>query len=78
LFEDRQLNEGGALLTTTLPDGTIAKLPTTPLDYGGQKAALDLNPPAIGAQSKALLQSLGYDNAAIADLIANGVIASNE
>jgi crotonobetainyl-CoA:carnitine CoA-transferase CaiB-like acyl-CoA transferase len=78
LFEDRQLNEGGALLTTTLPDGTIAKLPTTPLDYGGQKAALDLIPPAIGAQSKALLQSLGYDNAAIADLIANGVIASNE
>lgn len=34
LFDDPQLNEGNSLLTTTLPDGTVTKLPKFPLEYG--------------------------------------------
>ncbi|MFY8090172.1 MAG: CaiB/BaiF CoA transferase family protein [Chitinophagaceae bacterium] len=61
LFEDVQLNEGGSLINTTLPDGTVAKLPITPLIYNNQKASLQSNPPRIGEHTKEILKDLGFE-----------------
>lgn len=76
LFEDIQLNEGGSLLTTTLPDGTVTKLPKTPIDYAGAEIVLQHNPPAIGEYTKDILHSLGYDEATIATLAARKIITT--
>jgi crotonobetainyl-CoA:carnitine CoA-transferase CaiB-like acyl-CoA transferase len=62
LFEDVQLNEGGSLINTTLPDGTVAKLPITPLIYNNQKASLQSNPPKIGEHTAEILKTLGFRN----------------
>lgn len=75
LFDDPQLNATGSLLETTLPDGTITKLPTTPLDYGGDKAILALNPPQIGEHTKAILQRIGYNENEIEKMINKKIIA---
>ncbi len=75
LFADEQLIKGGSLLQTTLPNGTVTQLPTTPLDYGGEKAGLYLNPPQIGEHSLEILKGLGLDEATIEKLKTMGIIA---
>jgi crotonobetainyl-CoA:carnitine CoA-transferase CaiB-like acyl-CoA transferase len=74
LFDDPQLSAGGSLLETTLPDGTVARLPTFPLEYGGEKAVLRDNPPAIGAHTLAVLQGLGLTETEIAALKIKGIV----
>jgi crotonobetainyl-CoA:carnitine CoA-transferase CaiB-like acyl-CoA transferase len=74
LVEDVQLNSGGSLLSTILPDGTIAKLPTTPLEYGGEKATLQLHPPAIGEHTVEVLQSIGMNEAEMETLLQQQII----
>lgn len=76
LFDDVQLNEGGSLLQTILPDGTATKLPTTPLDYGGEKASLYLNPPKIGEHTVEVLKSIGMNDEAITKLKEQVIIAT--
>ncbi len=75
LFDDPQLNAGGSLLPTVLPDGTVTKLPATPLDYGGERTTLRHHPPAIGADTAALLLSIGIDKAALEQLVQRKIIA---
>lgn len=75
LFDDPQLNAGGTLLHTNLPDGTQAKLPAFPLEYGGEMAGIYLDPPQIGAHNLDILKTLGYDEAQINSLREKGVIA---
>lgn len=74
LFSDEQLIKGESLLQTTLPNGTITNLPTTPLDYGGNKANLYLNPPQIGEHTTSILYSIGLDDDAIEKLRVDGVV----
>ncbi|MCS7018823.1 MAG: CaiB/BaiF CoA-transferase family protein [Cytophagales bacterium] len=74
LFDDPQLNHGNSLLQTTLPDGTVAKLPNIPLEYGDAQFELRQNPPDIGEHTTELLQSLGYSEAQIAEWRNKGVI----
>jgi crotonobetainyl-CoA:carnitine CoA-transferase CaiB-like acyl-CoA transferase len=74
LFNDAQLNEGGSLLATTLPDGTATKLPATPIDYGGEKATAYLNPPQIGEHTIAVLKNIGINDATIGELKNKGII----
>jgi crotonobetainyl-CoA:carnitine CoA-transferase CaiB-like acyl-CoA transferase len=78
LFVDKQLIEGGALLQTTLPDGTETQLPKTPLVYGDADISLRMNPPSIGEHTEEILRSLGYDDAAILALITNNIITSTK
>ena len=61
LFEDEQLLQNNSLLDTILPDGTVTKLPNFPLEYGGERSTLTLNPPKIGEHSVAILQEIGYN-----------------
>lgn len=74
LFDDPQLNAGGSLLQTELLDGTQTKLPVMPLIYGDQKPSLEMNPPAIGEHTKAILSDLGYSIEQIHDLLTRQII----
>ncbi len=74
LFEDVQLNEGGSLLATTLPDGTETKLPKFPLEYEGAEMSVRLNPPRIGEHTLEVLQSMGLTKEQIIELINNKII----
>lgn len=65
LFDDVQLNEGGSLLQTTLPDGTITKLPRIPLEMAGDEFPLRLNPPQIGEHTQEILRNLGFNSSQI-------------
>lgn len=79
LFEDPQLNQPEAptkgLLPTILPDGTRTKLPRLPLDMGEYDFTLRHDPPAIGADTGALLTELGYSPDAIQHLKDAGKLA---
>ena len=55
LFDDIQLNQGGSLLTTTLPNGTITKLPKMPIVYGNSEQHIHQNPPQIGEHNEEIL-----------------------
>lgn len=74
LFADPQLNTGGMLLPTTLPDGTETKLPAFPLEYGGQKTGLRLHPPQIGQHTAEILKTAGYSDEEVAELERKQVI----
>jgi crotonobetainyl-CoA:carnitine CoA-transferase CaiB-like acyl-CoA transferase len=74
LFDDPQLNEGGSLLTTTLPNGTVTKLPKFPIEYEGANIEIRNNPPQIGENTKEILIELGYNEQLIRELELKGVI----
>ena len=74
LFEDPQLNEGGSLLITTLPNGTVTKLPKFPLEYQDTNYEVYQNPPQIGEHTKEILIGLGMGEREIEELKSKGVI----
>jgi crotonobetainyl-CoA:carnitine CoA-transferase CaiB-like acyl-CoA transferase len=81
LFDDPHLLATGGLAPTTVPaDGSGAgravetRSPLLPIALDGQRLPLRRNPPALGADTEALMQTLGYDAAAIARLREDGVV----
>jgi crotonobetainyl-CoA:carnitine CoA-transferase CaiB-like acyl-CoA transferase len=74
LFDDPQLNQGGSLLPTTLPDGTQTKLPKFPLEYEGVDFQAVTNPPSIGQHTIEILTSIGYDEQKIQTLVEQKII----
>jgi crotonobetainyl-CoA:carnitine CoA-transferase CaiB-like acyl-CoA transferase len=76
LFDDVQLNEGGSLLSTILPDGTETKLPKFPLEYEGAEMSVRLNPPKIGEHTKELLLTMGLTIEQITTLVNNKIIVT--
>ena len=60
MFEDAQLNEGGSLLETTLPNGRKAKLPKVAIRLGEEDFDIRNDAPAIGEQTAEILAELGY------------------
>ncbi|MGJ8685930.1 MAG: CaiB/BaiF CoA transferase family protein [Spongiibacteraceae bacterium] len=75
LFDDPHLNAGGGLVEVTLADGEKAKLPALPVDLDGRRFALRQELPKAGEHSRVTLQGLGYDEATIARLVADGIVA---
>jgi crotonobetainyl-CoA:carnitine CoA-transferase CaiB-like acyl-CoA transferase len=83
LFNDPQLNEGGSLLPTTLPDGTVTKLPRFPLEYGenteGGAPSHSLDGtmnyvPKIGENTEGVLEKAGFTKKQIEVFRRNNIV----
>lgn len=74
LFDDPQLNAGGRMLDTCLPDGRRVGLPCLPIEIDGQTPGLRLQPPASGEHSALVLRELGVGQAEFERLLANGTV----
>ena len=77
LFDDPHLAAGG-LEPVTLDDGRETQLPTIPLEMAGKRPGGGARLPLPGADARAVLADLGYDEALIAALIADGVVEENQ
>ena len=75
LFTDPHLLAGHRLLETHLAGGVETRLPALPIEIGDYKCALRADPPAMGADTRALLSEIGYADAAIDDLMKRGLVA---
>jgi crotonobetainyl-CoA:carnitine CoA-transferase CaiB-like acyl-CoA transferase len=83
LFDDPHLDATGGLAPVTVPaDASAAgqafdtRLALLPLALDGRRLPLRLPPPSLGAQTRELLQSLGYGQAEITQLLAARVVAT--
>jgi crotonobetainyl-CoA:carnitine CoA-transferase CaiB-like acyl-CoA transferase len=77
LFDDPQLNEGHSLLETTLPDGTVTKLPKFPLEYGDAEQVLSMNPPRIGEHTVEILKEIGFSDIQIVAFLKNNIVKAD-
>ncbi|MBI3516633.1 MAG: CoA transferase [Proteobacteria bacterium] len=78
LFDDPHLKESGALLPITTPEGTKTVIPGLPLEMAGQRFGVRLDVPRFGEHTRPILRDLGYGDAEIERLIADGVVADQE
>ncbi|MEJ6005991.1 CaiB/BaiF CoA-transferase family protein [Paucibacter sp. AS339] len=76
LMQDPHLLATGGLAPMTLPDGRETLVPLLPLSLDGARLGLRRDPPRLGQHSRELLQSLGYGDASIAALVAEGVVGA--
>jgi crotonobetainyl-CoA:carnitine CoA-transferase CaiB-like acyl-CoA transferase len=76
LFEDPQLNQGTlGLLETTFPSGEKTKMPRLPIQIGSYDFGKRSDPPAaIGAHTRQVLESIGYNSDEIRELAAKKII----
>jgi crotonobetainyl-CoA:carnitine CoA-transferase CaiB-like acyl-CoA transferase len=79
LYDDEHLLATGGLADVRLPDGPRAgetvKTTLLPFTMDGERLGVRLDPPVLGAHSDELLQSIGLDEASIAELRAQAVVA---
>lgn len=75
MFDDPQLAEGG-LEPVTLDTGATTRLPTIPLEMGGKRPGGATALPLPGADSRSVLESLGYAADKIDALLASGAVQS--
>jgi len=75
LFDDPHLNASGGFAEITLEGGRSARVPKLPLEMDGRRFGSELDLPAAGSHTRALLAELAYSEADIARLAAAGVIA---
>ncbi|MFN2098532.1 CaiB/BaiF CoA transferase family protein [Altererythrobacter sp. MF3-039] len=76
LFDDPQLAAGG-LEDVTLDSGEQVRLPTVPLEMGGQRIGSPQQLPTAGKDARKVLASLGYDTDKIDALIAAGSVSES-
>lgn len=74
MVHDQHLREGGALLPTDLPDGGHIDAAALPIEFDGMKAGKRHDPPGIGAHTRAVLRTLGYDEGQIEAMLAAGTV----
>jgi crotonobetainyl-CoA:carnitine CoA-transferase CaiB-like acyl-CoA transferase len=79
LFDDPHLLATGALADIVVPDGPKAgetvKAALLPITMDGERLGVRRDPPRGGEHTDAVLRALGYDDARIAALRADGTIA---
>jgi crotonobetainyl-CoA:carnitine CoA-transferase CaiB-like acyl-CoA transferase len=76
LFDDPHLAAAGGFTEITLADGRRARVPALPLEMDGRRFGAELDLPAAGSHTRALLAELGYSGAELERLAAAGVIAA--
>lgn len=77
MFDDPHLAHGG-LEEVTLDNGTQVRLPTIPLEMGGERIGAPQVMPEAGADARAVLRGLGYDDERIDALIGAGAVGEAE
>ena len=77
MFDDPHLAEGG-LEDVTLDDGTEVRLPTIPIAMGGRRIGSPQKLPTAGADARAILSDLGFDQNRIEELIKAGAVGESE
>ncbi len=75
LLDDPHLRQTGGLADVALPDGRPARAPLLPITLDGQRLPVRASAPALGADTEAVMKSLGYAPAEIEALRAAAVIA---
>src|SRR5471030_140605 len=75
LFDDPHLNASGGFARVTLADGRTVKTPKLPFEMDGRRFGTELELPAPGSHTRALLAELGYSELDIERLAAAGVLA---
>jgi crotonobetainyl-CoA:carnitine CoA-transferase CaiB-like acyl-CoA transferase len=60
LFEDPHLLATGGLAPLRMQDGRETRVPLLPLQMDGHRPGVRSQPPAVGADTRDLLASLGY------------------
>jgi crotonobetainyl-CoA:carnitine CoA-transferase CaiB-like acyl-CoA transferase len=73
MFDDPQLATGG-LEDVVLDDGKQTRLPTVPLQMDGKRPGGSVALPRPGADTRSILQSLGYPDQRIETLIEQGAV----
>ncbi len=74
LFDDPHLNAGG-LTPVTLLNGIQSKVPSLPIEMGGERFGTRLDIPQAGEHTREILLSLGYTAAAIDAMVRNNIFA---
>jgi crotonobetainyl-CoA:carnitine CoA-transferase CaiB-like acyl-CoA transferase len=77
LFDDPHLAAGG-MTEVTIDGGRKTRIPRLPLDVNGQRFGTRRDVPALGADTRAVLRDLGYGDAEIDRLRADGAVAMPE
>ncbi len=75
LFDDPHLNAGG-LLDVTFANGEQSKLPALPIEMDEKRLGIRYDIPREGENYRAVLTAMGYQDADIDRLVAEGVIQS--
>lgn len=75
MFDDPQLADGG-LEPVTLDTGEHTQLPTIPLQMDGKRPGAPVTLPKAGADSRAVLESLGYTSDKIDELLMKGTVSA--
>lgn len=73
MFDDPQLADGG-LEPVTLDSGAQTRLPTIPLQMDGKRPGTPVTLPQPGADSRTVLEALGYNAARIEQLLDLGAV----
>jgi crotonobetainyl-CoA:carnitine CoA-transferase CaiB-like acyl-CoA transferase len=73
MFDDPHLLASGGLGAVTLPDGRPTRLPLLPVELDGRRPTRGGSLPRPGEDTRRLLADLGYGEAEIEALIADGV-----
>jgi crotonobetainyl-CoA:carnitine CoA-transferase CaiB-like acyl-CoA transferase len=74
LLDDPHLKASGGLLETWYM-GKRSHIPALPIELDGKRLAKRSDPPEVGQHARELLAGLGYSNAAVDKLRADGIIA---
>lgn len=77
MFDDPHLEASGGLEPVTLPDGKEARLPALPIEMDGRRPGAAAALPEAGADSRAVLASLGIDAAEIRRLVEKGAVQAS-
>lgn len=77
LFDDPHVNQPGGMVDIVLPNGTSTKVPTLPIDFNGERLGIRLDIPECGEHSAEVLREIGYADADIERMVADGSTASD-
>lgn len=77
LFDDPQLNEGGGLVDTILPNGVKTKLPRIPIRIGDCDFGLRADPPKVGQNGLDVLKKAGFTAAELDAFIKAGSLVAD-